>query len=203
MLQKLLILPFVALLATACVSLEKEASEQDVALQDIRAELEDVKHQLHGVSMDVNIIEDKVNNRDEEFSSFQDQMAAGTQVQHRKLRGDFTDFENRLENFERFRESVQVDFRQLKDNVNELTKAFAKNQNALNVTEQNVGSIKSALETIMGAVQKGSTMTYKVQSGDSLEKISRKNNTTVQAIKELNGLDGDLIVIGQELRLPE
>ena len=203
MLQKLLILPFVALLATACVSLEKEASEQDVALQDIRAELEDVKHQLHGVSMDVNIIEDKVNNRDEEFSSFQDQMAAGTQVQYRKMRGNLTDVESKLENLERFREGVQADFRQLKDNVNELTKALAKNQNALNVTEQNVGSIKSALETIMGVVQKGSATTYKVQSGDSLEKISRKHNTTVQVIKELNGLDGDLIVIGQELRLPE
>ncbi len=44
---------------------------------------------------------------------------------------------------------------------------------------------------------------YRIKPGDSLEKIARNNNTTVQALKELNGLTNDRIVVGKILQLPE
>lgn len=44
---------------------------------------------------------------------------------------------------------------------------------------------------------------YTVQSGDTLWLIARKYGTTVDAIKNLNGLTGDLLNIGQVLRIPE
>jgi LysM repeat protein len=44
---------------------------------------------------------------------------------------------------------------------------------------------------------------YRIKPGDSLEKIARANQTTVQAIKELNGLTNDRIVVGKLLQLPE
>ncbi len=44
--------------------------------------------------------------------------------------------------------------------------------------------------------------TYTVQSGDSLYKIARKYNTTVDAIKKLNNLTTDLLTVGQELSIP-
>lgn len=43
---------------------------------------------------------------------------------------------------------------------------------------------------------------YVVRSGDSLWLIARKFNTTVDAIKSLNGLTSDLLNIGQVLRIP-
>lgn len=42
---------------------------------------------------------------------------------------------------------------------------------------------------------------YTVQSGDSLSRIASRFDTTVKAIKELNGLKSDNIGIGQELKL--
>ena len=44
--------------------------------------------------------------------------------------------------------------------------------------------------------------TYTVQSGDSLYKIARKYNTTIDAIKKLNNLTTDLLTVGQELSIP-
>lgn len=45
--------------------------------------------------------------------------------------------------------------------------------------------------------------TYTVASGDTLGTIARKFNTTVQAIKELNGLTDDFLSVGQVLKIPD
>lgn len=49
---------------------------------------------------------------------------------------------------------------------------------------------------------KDGTGTYTVESGDTLWALAREYNTTVEAIRELNGLSGDIIQVGQELRIP-
>lgn len=46
------------------------------------------------------------------------------------------------------------------------------------------------------------TIEYVVRSGDSLWLISQRYGTTVDAIKRLNGLTGDLLNIGQVLKIP-
>ena len=47
-----------------------------------------------------------------------------------------------------------------------------------------------------------STIEYTVQAGDSLWLIAQRYNTTVNAIKNLNGLTSDFINIGQVLKIP-
>lgn len=44
---------------------------------------------------------------------------------------------------------------------------------------------------------------YTVRAGDSLWLIAQKYNTTVSAIKNLNGLSSDLLSIGQVLKIPQ
>ena len=44
---------------------------------------------------------------------------------------------------------------------------------------------------------------YTVVSGDTLSKIARKYNTTVNAIKDLNYLKSDSLTVGQIIRIPE
>jgi|SRR6056297_91827 len=41
-----------------------------------------------------------------------------------------------------------------------------------------------------------------VQSGDSLSVLARRHDTTVAALKQANGLNGDRLIAGQALRLP-
>ena len=45
------------------------------------------------------------------------------------------------------------------------------------------------------------TINYRVKSGDTLWEISQKHGTTVASIKSLNGLSGDIIHIGQTLKV--
>lgn len=52
------------------------------------------------------------------------------------------------------------------------------------------------------APQGGSYITYTVKSGDTLWKLARTYGTTVDAIKNLNGLTSDMLSIGQKLRIP-
>ena len=46
-----------------------------------------------------------------------------------------------------------------------------------------------------------SEKTYRIQPGDSLEKIAKAKQATVQKLKELNGLTNDKIIVGKLLRL--
>ncbi|MEC1891220.1 peptidoglycan endopeptidase LytE, partial [Bacillus subtilis] len=46
-----------------------------------------------------------------------------------------------------------------------------------------------------------SSSTYKVKSGDSLWKISKKYGMTINELKKLNGLKSDLLRVGQVLKL--
>ena len=48
----------------------------------------------------------------------------------------------------------------------------------------------------------GGADTYVVRAGDSLWLIAQRYNTTVDAIKRLNGLTSDLINVGQVLKIP-
>lgn len=50
------------------------------------------------------------------------------------------------------------------------------------------------------AIVAGSAV-HKVQAGDTLWALAKKYNMTVDQLKELNGLDSNLIVIGQELKV--
>jgi LysM repeat protein len=44
---------------------------------------------------------------------------------------------------------------------------------------------------------------YVIKSGDSLTRIAKVHGTTVKALKAANGLEGDRIVVGARLKIPE
>lgn len=44
---------------------------------------------------------------------------------------------------------------------------------------------------------------HKVQPGESLSRIARKSGTTIELLKAANGLTGDMIRVGQTLRVPD
>ncbi len=51
-------------------------------------------------------------------------------------------------------------------------------------------------------VKRGSSKTYRVKSGDTLAGIARKHGTRVSVLRELNGLKGSKLQVGQRLKVP-
>lgn len=57
------------------------------------------------------------------------------------------------------------------------------------------------MKIILSAAETPSTTVYTVEHGDSLAKIAKRNNTTIELIKKSNNLTSDMIKVGQRLRL--
>jgi len=77
-----------------------------------------------------------------------------------------------------------------------------KQTNNLTSNTLSVGQVLKIPTITTQPEQEQTVITYQVQSGDSLYKIANKYNTTVDAIKQLNNLDNNLLSIGQTLKIP-
>jgi len=81
---------------------------------------------------------------------------------------------------------------------------------------QNIRNLEKAVHALVELMQKndrGSTSRiglnsaisqplHVVKEGDTLERIARQHNTTIEAIKEANGLVNDRIIAGRKLKIP-
>ena len=57
-------------------------------------------------------------------------------------------------------------------------------------------------QTLRIPVSQGPYVEYTVRAGDTLWELSRRYGTTVEAIRQVNGLTGDMLQVGQTLRIP-
>jgi LysM repeat protein len=64
-----------------------------------------------------------------------------------------------------------------------------------------VSEVAGSTETMDGAAA-SSTTAYTVKGGDTLTRIAKKFGTTAKAIRGANGLQSDVIKVGQKLKIP-
>lgn len=93
--------------------------------------------------------------------------------------------------------ALSKDILSLRDHFNNLSKEVDKQG-------KSIKQLEVAMKALLDAVSpdKGLAGSYKVKSGDSLEKIAKDHGTTPKAIKDLNNLQKDTIYVGQNLVLP-
>jgi hypothetical protein len=70
-----------------------------------------------------------------------------------------------------------------------------------NESVQELGRIKKSIKEIKE--ESNEVTFYRVKAGDSIEKIARQFGTTPEQIKKINQLHNDLILVGQEIRVPK
>jgi LysM repeat protein len=66
-----------------------------------------------------------------------------------------------------------------------------------------VDKVKSVTMNNSTPVKGSSGITYRVKAGDSLEKIARAHQVSIQSLKQANGLTTDRIIVGKNLVIPE
>ncbi|HEV8052398.1 MAG TPA: LysM peptidoglycan-binding domain-containing protein [Parachlamydiaceae bacterium] len=96
---------------------------------------------------------------------------------------------------------------QQNDNIEHLQAAMRSLMEALNGKpsgqDKHVSTAASCSVASPSRTPSSSDRSYKIKAGDSLEKIARAHQTTIQSIKEANGLTTDRIVVGRTLFIPE
>ncbi len=214
---------FTCVLTLFCSSCGVAASQDwnrqasSISVQELQADIEELKYQANHVKVDMGILEEKVNNQDRSTVSLQKKILDGGQLHQQVMKGTLQDLEKKLGNLEKVQEGFLADLRSLKEHFHDVNNTLAQYKTKINElvvsfsdqsewTEKNVKALKGAMESMVTLVQRDSSNTgvayYTVRSGDSLDKISRMYKTNVESIKQMNDLTSDLIVVGQELKVP-
>jgi len=192
---------FLALLLASCSSQmnTRYGSSGPSALEEIRVALMDVKQAYQTQKMDIQLLEEKMNK----------------QKPTTETASVSSTLESRIAALEKMQEKIQEDLHQLGTHANQTNQSLLQYRNQIQTLERNVKKqnecldevvrLKGTLQSISHSLGSGSSQgkIHRVHSGDSLEKIARQYNTSVESLKRINGLSTNTIIIGQELKIAD
>ena len=185
------------------------------ALDELRLELSDVKHELHSARVEINLLEEKLTKQERALSTAKNQDTQ-KQTDKKPYTVQLDSLEKKVDRLEKILDKAAIDLRNLSAHENKALVRLQELESALAMQEkkfEEIAKLKNTLTTISKAIGRSAKdtisapshpiQTYHVKQGDSLEKIARTHHMTIDAIKQLNQLAQDKILIGQELKLFE
>ncbi len=182
-------------------------------LDELRIELDDLKHALKTVQIDFGLLDERLKKQDNSLSQVKGQAQGKDASSLSLLTAQISALEKKVSGLEKTLEKAANDLRtlstastQVLNKIQEVEQHLLSHENRLD----EVAKLKGTLTRISKAIHQrpsneasSSTKTYRVKAGDTLEKIARIHSTSVEVIQKLNHLTHDKIVTGQELRLPD
>jgi len=218
--SNLLFIPLLGILLLASCTSEFAAMQgkkeyHDLALDELRIEVADIKHTLSTQQMEISLLEDKIRDKDHTISSLTKEMSGKKILKLEQFFEEISSLERKISQLERIQEKTTVDVRQLSVHANQASAALGQYRDKIHDLErelqvnlhklEEIGKIRNTLSSISKAVSgKPSTgfTTYKVKSGDTLGKIAQDHHITVETLKKYNDLANDKIFVGKELKIP-
>ncbi len=161
---------------------------QDSDIHDLRMEIADLKHALHGTEIEVKLLEERLESA--EGSLLQSQAASKTE--------ESSDLKRRIVLLEKNLEKISSFFSQTSATLNIYREQIA----AIDSKLDEIAKLRSTLSQLSKIRVESPSSSYQVKPGDSLEKIARKFQISVDDLKRANNLSSDKIVVGQELAIP-
>lgn len=206
-----IILLALLLISIGCSPLKSSPNEEkhqlELTLHEIQTNIDDLKHDVVCFKSEIQILDDKVQ---QEKTSQENQKLRSTQesIEQKivdlektleKVSQTQSSISNDLEKISSFSQKVTLSLSQYKEKIAEIEKGQLLADQKLS----KISNLKNTLESLAKSIHQQSELNiYKVKPGDSLEKIAKKHKTNVETLRKLNALDQDLIVIGQELKIP-
>lgn len=182
-----------------------------------------LRHEVKNHDTELRMLSARLSTQEELIDSLRDEIRKASKEASETAKGSSNNAQARLTDLEDKTSSLATEIAQLQkhskamadllENYRDLLSKYQRKIDTLesSVDQQSKNShhLEKSLGTLLDAVGEpspsaasGPTDTYKVVSGDSLEKIARRHKTTIKALKELNGLDNDRIIIGQKIKVP-
>ncbi len=161
----------------------------DHLFEEMKTEIADLRHALHGTEVELKLLEEKFDSRED---------------QHASPKGDVVTLQRKISLLEKTIDKMNVELKSLMNYANQTTTSLSQYRDQIQEIDRKLGEVsklRSTLTQISKTYSAPEEQTYHVKSGDSLEKIARKFNTSIDALKKDNQLPTDKIVIGQELKI--
>lgn len=162
---------------------------------------DNLKNQVHNLEAEQAALQQRLENFHVILENLQEQLQDQGKGQKEQQKKEAASLDIKILSLENMAKSLAADLKQLQNHANETAQS-------LQTLHQKQVNLESVIQTLMEALQvkaelPGSGKPYKVKAGDSLEKIARAHGTTIQAIKTLNQMSTDKIVVGKTLLIPE
>lgn len=202
--------------------------QNSIALQEMRDSIESMRHEVRNNEAEIRMFDEKLKNLDTIIENVRDQLSESSKSHKEQLKGNSSTLEGKITSLETVSKGLVADLKQFKSHANDSSTALAAYKQKISDLEkiveqqnQNIDHLQAAMRSLLDALNvkdistpsskvptseksvTDSGNTYRIKNGDSLEKIARAHQTTVQALKEVNGLTNDKIVVGKVLQIPE
>ena len=184
-----------------------EKHQLELTLHEVQTNLDDLRHDVNSFQTEMQILDGRIRYYENSFIALKNQDLSLAQEKIAELTHLLHLLEKKIGGCEKAQQLEEKNLERLGQHANETTVALTQFKNRLHELEQETASfakIKIHLESLAGSLAGASDVSkiYKVSAGDSLEKIAKMFKTSVQKLKETNDLHQDLIVVGQELKIP-
>jgi len=195
-------------------SVHDEKHQLELTLHEVQTNLDDLRHDINCFQTELQILDGRIKYYENALTTFKQEDLEKHQVKIEQLTRELQSFEKRWSSAEKARFSDSQELIQLsshakettaslfqfKERIEELEKELAMGQRRF----EELGKLKTNIEALGKAIRKtDSAKVYKVKPGDTLDKIAKAQHSSIEKIKKLNNLEQDLIVVGQELKIPE
>ncbi len=208
-----------AIILTGCGSGPIPKSDRyvmEMTLHKTRADLEEVKHDLHSHRMETNILEGKMLNQEDIMSSLKKETFDQHQTKLDNFSHHITSLEKRLANMEKRQEELTGGQQKLTQTSQEMHKAIAQSKEKISEMEKtialasksltDVAKLKKNVQRVSQAMQQNHkeliVESYRVKTGDTLDAIAKNHSTTIETLCKINHLDNERILTGQEILVP-
>lgn len=213
--KKSLLFSFISFCAVSCSPLKSSPNDEkhqlELTLHEVQTNLDDLRHDINCFQTELQILDGRIKYYENTLSSLKHHDLEKQQTKIDLLTVQVQVLEKKWLSLEDTQKDELVELQTLSSHANETTAALSQYRARIGELEKDIYSqnrkfdevakLKRHIETLAKGIH-GKFKFYKVKAGDSLEKIARINQTSVEKIKELNELNQDLIVIGQELKIP-
>ncbi len=155
---------------------------QDSSINDLRMEIADLKHALHGTEVEVKLLEERLESN-ETAAALPSKSADDSAELRRKIA------------------TLEKNLEKLTTQMTATLTAYREQIASIDSRLSEVSKLRSTLSKL-SSTSSSESSSYQVKPGDSLEKIARKFQISVDVLKRENNLSNDKIVVGQELVIP-
>jgi len=200
------------LMLSSCSFQSTPNDEQKVefAMHKMRTDIEELKQDINSNQIELNILEGKILNQDNSLTAIKEKTLDSQQERLEKFQQLIGSIEKKMRQIEYKQEKMLDDIHELTRHANDTTTALSQYktriselENLISYQNEQIKEVTSVRTHLSELASDNSFKKYRVQKGDTLKKIAKNANTTLEQLKTINHLPDDRIYVDQELFLPE